>query len=206
MTETGANFYRNYLKLDYAENEHRFVFANREFRRMFMKEFERVCLKNENMNVCCNKDTFSARDGASIKFTQSEFYENMLDSLGYSRNEDIIRNMRGLKKVDINYDTFCGGDRLLEKRIKDDPMKFIDENTPVCYIFRSEFEDEKYEYDIYIKIFIRGDKINVMSLHWDGDDKVRPSKVWNHREKTWDDIEKVEEFLEEKLNNYERER
>ena len=201
------DFSRNYLNLEYSENNHFFILKDEDFKKVFMRNMDTLLFKNSSTIIKCNENTFSARDGASIKFTQSEFYENMLDSLGYSRNENIIRNIRGLKKIDINYDMYCGGDKLLLRKIKNDPSEFINSQTPVCYIFKSTYRDEQYQYDLYIKLFTKGNQINVMSLHWyDAENKVLPKEVYNYRTREFDDINKVNRFLEEKINNYSYER
>lgn len=119
----------------------------------------------------------------------------------------LLKIWKGLKKKDINRDAYYDKDRIMLRRLKRFPWEFVDDKTPVCYVFTPSFKDEQYEYKLYVKFFVRGNEVNVMSLHW-GDfcNKAMPEKVYNYRTKEFDSIEKVNEFLEEKLNYYERER
>ena len=207
MKQLKTDFSKNFLKLNFSTELHRFDFYNASLRKNFIQRLNEDVFKNKETKINCNENTFSARDRASVKFIESDFYMDMLDSIGFSKNEDIIKNMRGFKKIDINYDMFCGGDRLLEQRVKHYPSEFVNEETPVCYIFHPSFRDEKYQYDLYVKINIRNNNINVMSLHW-GDNcfKERPQRVWNYKDNCWDNIEKVEKFLEHKTNDQKYER
>lgn len=207
MSNPVIDFGKNFLNLRYLVGYRCFSFENKEAKKEFINSMDKMIFKNILLKVNCNDKTFSSIDGASKKFIESDFYMNMLDSLGYSKNEDIIKNMKGFKKIDINYDLFCGRDKTIIKQMEEDPSRYIDSETPVCYIFTPAFRDEQYQYELYIKFFMRGNEINVMSLHW-GDfyNKVTPEKVYNYRTREFDSIEKVNKFLEEKLNYYERER
>ena len=202
-----ADFSKNFLRLKYSTDFRCLYFDEKILKKEFIQEMDEKVFKRQDLKVNCNDNTFSARDKASAKFTESDFYMNMLESVGYSKNDDIIKNMRGFKKVDINYDAFCGGNKLLERRVRDFPWEFVDKDTPVCYIFHPSFRDEQYQYELYVKIAVRGNEINVMSLHWgDPCSKDKPREVWNYKERKMDKIETVEQFLEEKINNYDRER
>ena len=202
-----ADFSKNFLRLKYSTDFRCLYFDEKTLKKEFIQEMDEKVFKRQDLKVNCNDNTFSARDKASARFTESDFYMNMLESVGYSKNDDIIKNMRGFKKVDINYDAFCGGNKLLERRVRDFPWEFVDKDTPVCYIFRPSFRDEQYQYELYVKIAVRGNEINVMSLHWgDPCSKDKPREVCNYKERKMDKIETVEQFLEEKINNYDRER
>lgn len=207
MSNPVIDFGKNFLNLKYSAEYNHFSFANKEDRRTFMELLNNTLFKNPLLKVNCSDKTFSASDDASLKFIESDFYMNMLDSLGYSKNEDIIKNMEGFKKIDINRDAYYDKDRIMLRRLKRFPWEFVDDKTPVCYVFTPSFKDEQYEYKLYVKFFVRGNEVNVMSLHW-GDfyNKAMPEKVYNYRTREFDSIEKVNEFLEEKLNYYERER
>lgn len=178
MSSPVVDFGKNFLNLKYQVGYRCFSFTNRESRKDFVEFMDKNILKNNLFKVSCNDKTFSSIDGASKKFIESDFYMNMLDSLGYSRNEDIIKNMKGFKKIDINYDAYCGRDRTFIKQVFETPWKYINSETPVCYIFTPAFRDEQYQYELYVKFFVKGNEISVMSLHW-GDfyNKVTPEKV-----------------------------
>lgn len=207
MSKLKVDFSKNFLRLKYSIEHKQLYFKDRSLRKNFIEYIDEKLLKRDDLKVNCNNKTFSSIDRASEKFTESDFYMNMLDSLGYSRNEDIIKNMRGFKKIDINYDEYCGGDKLLIQKVKRYPWEFINANTPVCYVFKPAFKDEQYEYTLYVKFSVRGNEVNVMSLHWDDYyHKDMPEKVFNYLTEEYDSIEKVNEFLEEKLNSYNRER
>ena len=207
MSKLKVDFSKNFLRLKYSTEHKQLYFKDRSLRRNFIAYIDEKLLKRGDLKVNCNQNTFSSIDKASEKFTDSDFYMDMLDSLGYSRNDDIIKNMRGFKKIDINYDEYCGGDKLLIQKVKRYPWEFVDANTPVCYIFKPSFKDEQYEYTLYVKFSVRGNEINVMSLHWDDYyHKDMPEKVFNYLTEEYDSIEKVNKFLEEKLNSNERTR
>lgn len=209
MTQIKANFNENFLRLKYSTEHKCLYFKEKSEKKDFIQYMDKKVFQREDLKVNCDRKTFSARDGASARFIESDFYMNMLESIGYGKNSDIIKNMKGFKKIDINYDAFCGGDRLLERRVKKYPWEFVNSQTPVCYIFEPSFRDEKYQYDLYVKLAVRGNEVNVMSLHWgDPSSKDKPREVWNYKEKKMDKIEDVEEFLENKINSkdYEYER
>lgn len=207
MSKLKVDFSKNFLRLKYSTEYNQLNFDDRSLRKNFIAYMDENLLKRDDLKVNCNQNTFSSIDNASKNFIESDFYMNMLESIGYSRNDDIIKNMKGFKKVDINYDEYCGGDKLLIHKVRRYPWEFVDANTPVCYIFKPHFRDEQYEYTLYVKFSTRGNEINVMSLHWDDYcHKEMPEKVFNYRTKEFDSIDKVNEFLEEKLNQYERER
>lgn len=117
MSSPVVDFGKNFLNLKYQVGYRCFSFTNRESRKDFVEFMDKNILKNNLFKVSCNDKTFSSIDGASKKFIESDFYMNMLDSLGYSRNEDIIKNMKGFKKIDINYDAYCGRDRTFIKQV-----------------------------------------------------------------------------------------
>lgn len=207
MSSPVVDFGKNFLNLKYQVGYRCFSFENKAAKKSFIEFMNKTVFKNPLLKVNCSDKTFSSIDGASKKFIESDFYMNMLDSLGYSKNEDIIKNMKGFKKMDINFDLFCGRDKTIIKQMEEAPWEYINSKTPVCYIFTPSLKDERYEYNLYVKFFIRGNEVNVMSLHWDDYyHKDMPERVFNYQTLEYDNIEKVNEFLEEKLNYYERER
>lgn len=207
MPSSVVDFGKNFLNLKYQVGYRCFSFENKAAKKSFIEFMNKTLFKNPLLKVNCSDKTFSSIDGASKKFIESDFYMNMLDSLGYSKNEDIIKNMKGFKKMDINFDLFCGRDKTIIKQMEEAPWEYINSETPVCYIFTPAFRDEQYQYELYVKFFVRGNEVSVMSLHW-GDfyNKAMPERVYNYRTREFDSIDKVNEFLEEKLNYYKRER
>lgn len=118
MSNSSVDFSKNFLNLKYSVEHNCLSFASKADKNAFIKLLDEMLLNSPLLKVNCGDKTFSASDNASSKFIESDFYMNMLDSLDYSRNEDIIKNMKGFKKIDINRDAYYDKDRIILRRLK----------------------------------------------------------------------------------------
>lgn len=194
------DYSKNSLNLRYDPNSRRFDFPSKSIREQFVKNVKNDLFKNPGIKIVCNHTTFSARDGFSEKFTGSRFYELMLQSLNMETSQELIRNVNRFYKLDINYDEHNG---LFKKLVRIEPDRYTNKDTEVCYIYKPFFKDEMYDYDLYVKFYVRGNEVNVMSLHWADNDEKFPTMVHNRKTNEWDHINKVMDYLEEKArNNY----
>lgn len=206
-------FAKNVYSLKYDDRLRRFVFGSNEALRMYQKELKDYI---NNAKIVVSNDSFSAKDEASLKFINSDFWMNILDSVSdfneksgkplILKNSDVIKNLYRFKKMDINYD-FLYGDRIYLKEFKKNPGRYVDRKTHINFIFTTDLRDEMYEYTLYIKLYINEvDKnVYVQSLHWNDYNnpscKVEPSGVYNIQTGRYDSYEKCSKWLEKKISS-----
>lgn len=201
------DYSRNESNLRYVPKFHSFDFISLS-QKIDMKKALKAVFKDPNTRIICNEETFSARDKASQRFLNTKFFDLMLKSLDMKDEYDIIRCMNGFKTMSIDFDAYYHQRDMISK-INANPGRYVDSQTPVCYIFNQKLSDveNRYTFELYFKARIKQDKeghyeVHVMSLHWgDPNDKEHPYKVLNKITKQYDDIGTVMEYLR---NTYER--
>lgn len=203
---------KNTANLKWVPRYGRFDFPRIEDKVKFKQELKNV-FKDPSTKILCDEKTFSAKDNASQKFLNTKFFDLMLRSLGMRDEYDIVRCMNGFKTMSIDYDAFYRQRSLIEK-MNENPGRFVDTNTPVCYIFNQKLSDleNNYTFELYVKTRISQDKegnyvVQVMSLHWgDRNDKDHPYKVLNKKTKEYDNIGHVMDYLRETYDKRDQDR
>lgn len=202
------DFSKNSNNLKWDPDKKRFNFRSKEEREEFAKSLK-VVFKDPNTRIICDNSTFSAKDKASEKFLNTKFFDLMLKSLEMKDEREMLKHINTFKVMSINFDEYYHQRDMIEK-ININPGRFVNKDTPVCYIFNPQLSDmeNEYKYQLYVKakILINNDghyDIHIMSCHWgERDDKEHPYEVWNKREKRKDNISIVMKYLRD---TYERE-
>ena len=188
------DYSRNYYGLKYNSRYNSFSLGGKKIVDSFRISINKDVINNKQSKIY---RSYSARDNCSKKFEDSEFYELMLENLNIKNTAQIVRNVNHFQKIDINWDEYYGRDNTFASLLKRFPEEYVNKETSVCYIYKPEFRDEQYRYDLYVKMAITpSNDIKLMSLHWGGKDMDKlPQKVWNTKTNEFDSVDKVLDYL-----------